>query len=79
VGTSTLRFDAVVTVLDATEEVDPSAAEAPAADLPDAALLSTLTTAAGVHTTGRGVCRDFAHLALSFCRALKMPARYVFG
>ena len=26
-----------------------------------------------------GVCRDFAHLALSFCRALNIPARYVFG
>jgi transglutaminase-like putative cysteine protease len=26
-----------------------------------------------------GVCRDFAHLAVSFCRALNIPARYVFG
>jgi len=26
-----------------------------------------------------GVCRDFAHLAISFCRALNIPARYVFG
>lgn len=24
-----------------------------------------------------GVCRDFAHLAISFCRALSIPARYV--
>ena len=26
-----------------------------------------------------GVCRDFAHLAITFCRALNIPARYVFG
>lgn len=26
-----------------------------------------------------GVCRDFAHLAISFCRALNIPTRYVFG
>jgi transglutaminase-like putative cysteine protease len=27
----------------------------------------------------RGVCRDFAHLGVSFCRALNFPARYVCG
>jgi len=26
-----------------------------------------------------GVCRDFAHLALAFCRALNIPARYCTG
>jgi len=26
-----------------------------------------------------GVCRDFAHLALTFCRCLNLPARYVNG
>lgn len=26
-----------------------------------------------------GVCRDFAHLAIAFCRALNIPARYVTG
>lgn len=25
---------------------------------------------------GQGVCRDFAHLGISFCRALNVPARY---
>jgi transglutaminase-like putative cysteine protease len=25
------------------------------------------------------VCRDFTHLAISFCRALNIPARYTFG
>jgi transglutaminase-like putative cysteine protease len=25
------------------------------------------------------VCRDLAHLAVTFCRALNIPARYVFG
>jgi len=37
------------------------------------------STAADVFESGRGVCRDFTHLAISFCRALNIPARYVFG
>ena len=37
------------------------------------------STAMDVFTAGRGVCRDFTHLAISFCRALNIPARYVFG
>jgi transglutaminase-like putative cysteine protease len=37
------------------------------------------TTAADVHASGYGVCRDFTHLAISLCRALNIPARYVFG
>jgi transglutaminase-like putative cysteine protease len=32
-----------------------------------------------VYLHRRGVCRDYAHLAISFCRALNYPARYVFG
>jgi transglutaminase-like putative cysteine protease len=37
------------------------------------------STAVDVNTSGFGVCRDFTHLAISFCRALNIPARYVFG
>ena len=37
------------------------------------------STAADVNVTRLGVCRDFAHLAISFCRALNIPARYTFG
>lgn len=37
------------------------------------------STAADVNGTRFGVCRDFTHLAISFCRALNIPARYVFG
>jgi transglutaminase-like putative cysteine protease len=37
------------------------------------------TTAADVYRARQGVCRDFAHLAITFCRALNIPARYVFG
>ena len=37
------------------------------------------STAVDVNRTGFGVCRDFTHLAISFCRALNIPARYVFG
>jgi transglutaminase-like putative cysteine protease len=40
---------------------------------------TTLSTAADVNLAGYGVCRDFTHLAISFCRALNIPARYVFG
>lgn len=37
------------------------------------------TTAVDVYERRVGVCRDFAHLALTFCRAMNIPARYVFG
>lgn len=127
-GESTLRYDAVVAVPDATEDVDTDAAEVPARDLPDDVLLYTMpsryclpdvlgdeawrrfgshapgyrrvqaicdhvhrhlafaygssaptTTAADAYAAGKGVCRDFAHVAISFCRALSIPARYAFG
>jgi transglutaminase-like putative cysteine protease len=38
-----------------------------------------VTTAAEVLEARKGVCRDFAHLAITFCRALNIPARYAFG
>jgi transglutaminase-like putative cysteine protease len=127
-GKSTLRYDAVVTVPDATEPVNLDAREIPAADLPDEVLPYTLpsryclpdvladeawslfgslapgyrrvqaicdhvhghlrfaygsssptTNAAEAYAAGTGVCRDFAHVAISFCRALSIPTRYVFG
>lgn len=42
---------------------------------------STTATATSedTFTTGMGVCRDFAHLAITFCRAMNIPARYVHG
>lgn len=128
VGEATLRYDALVAVPDATEDVAPDAAEVPVAHLPDNVLLYTMpsryclpdvladqawrlfgghqpgyrriqaicdhihkhlrfeygstgptTSAADAYADGRGVCRDFAHVAISFCRALSIPARYVFG
>ena len=127
-GISTVRYDALTVVPDATEEVNLDAAETPTADLPDDALIYTLpsryalpdvlgdeawklfsdvkpgyqrvqaicthvhnhlqfrygsstalTTAADAYSSGYGVCRDFTHLAITFCRALSIPARYVFG
>ena len=36
-----------------------------------------LTSAFDTATERAGVCRDFAHLAIAFCRALGIPARYV--
>lgn len=35
------------------------------------------TSGFDAYTQRRGVCRDFAHLGVSFCRALNIPARYV--
>ena len=114
VGDTTLRYDAVVTVPDATEDVDLDASEVPAAHLPDDVLVYTLpsryclpdvlgdeawrlfgnekpgyrrvqaicdhvnghlrfgygssnptTTAADAYAAGTGVCRDFAHVAIT--------------
>jgi transglutaminase-like putative cysteine protease len=36
-------------------------------------------TAWGGHTDRRGVCRDFAHLAVALCRCMNIPARYCTG
>jgi transglutaminase-like putative cysteine protease len=37
------------------------------------------TSAYDTATQRIGVCRDFAHLGIAFCRALNIPARYVSG
>ena len=36
-------------------------------------------TATEAYAEQRGVCRDYAHLALAFCRCLNIPARYCTG
>jgi len=36
-------------------------------------------TASEAYEDKRGVCRDYAHLAIAFCRALNIPARYCTG
>ncbi|GJE59568.1 transglutaminase-like domain-containing protein [Methylobacterium trifolii] len=36
-------------------------------------------TAAEVFEERRGVCRDYAHLAITFCRCLNIPTRYCTG
>lgn len=36
-------------------------------------------TALDVYTERLGVCRDYQHLAITFCRALNIPARYATG
>lgn len=36
-------------------------------------------TASQAHTERTGVCRDFAHLAITFCRCMNIPARYCTG
>lgn len=37
------------------------------------------TSAWDVWLSRQGVCRDYTHLAIAFCRALSIPARYVGG
>jgi transglutaminase-like putative cysteine protease len=39
----------------------------------------TTTTACDVFLQRAGVCRDFAHLGVTFCRALNIPARVAVG
>lgn len=36
-------------------------------------------TAYDVYVEKQGVCRDFTHLALTFCRCMNIPARYTTG
>ena len=40
---------------------------------------NSTTTAREVFVERAGVCRDFAHLGITFCRALNIPARLVVG
>lgn len=40
---------------------------------------TSTTTSYDVYQAGSGVCRDFAHLGVTLCRALNYPARYVCG
>lgn len=40
---------------------------------------SPTKTAFDVYEEGRGVCRDYQHLALTFCRCMNIPARYATG
>jgi transglutaminase-like putative cysteine protease len=37
------------------------------------------TSALEAYRVRTAVCRDFAHMAISFCRALSIPARYISG
>lgn len=36
-------------------------------------------SASEAYAEGKGVCRDFAHLAVTFCRCMNIPARYCTG
>jgi transglutaminase-like putative cysteine protease len=40
---------------------------------------SPTKTARDVYADRRGVCRDFQHLAITFCRCMNIPARYATG
>jgi transglutaminase-like putative cysteine protease len=40
---------------------------------------SPTKTAFQVYNDRRGVCRDYSHLAIAFCRCLNIPARYCTG
>jgi hypothetical protein len=40
---------------------------------------SPTKTAWDAYSEGRGVCRDFAHLATTLCRCMNIPARYCTG
>jgi transglutaminase-like putative cysteine protease len=40
---------------------------------------NALSTARDALAANAGVCRDYAHIAIAFCRALNIPARFVTG
>jgi transglutaminase-like putative cysteine protease len=40
---------------------------------------SSTKTALQAYTDRNGVCRDYAHLAITFCRCMNIPARYCTG
>jgi transglutaminase-like putative cysteine protease len=40
---------------------------------------SATRSASETYAEGRGVCRDFAHLAVAFCRCMNIPTRYCTG
>jgi transglutaminase-like putative cysteine protease len=40
---------------------------------------SSTRTASEAFNERRGVCRDFSHLAITFCRCMNIPARYCTG
>ena len=40
---------------------------------------SPTKTAFDAYVEGRGVCRDYAHLAIALCRCMNIPARYCTG
>jgi transglutaminase-like putative cysteine protease len=40
---------------------------------------SSTKSAADVYRDRKGVCRDFTHLAIAFCRCMNIPARYATG
>jgi transglutaminase-like putative cysteine protease len=42
-------------------------------------LTAPTKTSSDVLETASGVCRDFAHTGIAFCRAMSIPARYAFG
>ncbi len=37
------------------------------------------TTSLDVYQSRQGICRDFAHMGVTLCRAMNIPARYCFG
>jgi transglutaminase-like putative cysteine protease len=40
---------------------------------------SSMKSALEAFQQGKGVCRDYAHLAIAFCRCMNIPARYCTG
>ena len=40
---------------------------------------TSTTTGYDAFQNRKGVCRDFAHMGVMFCRAMNIPARYVYG
>jgi hypothetical protein len=89
-GGITFNGDTLVRDSGQLDLVVPTAQQIPIDQLPDECLLHNHVTfgyqhahymksAHDVYEQKTGVCRDFAHLALTFCRCMNIPARYCTG
>jgi transglutaminase-like putative cysteine protease len=73
--------DAAVAALTAEVGSDPAAmcSRVHAAFAYEYGITGVATTASEALAGGRGVCQDYAHVMLSMCRLVGIPARYVSG
>jgi hypothetical protein len=82
-GRLTISTDFLIQDSGEADVTAPQAEQSALEDLPVEVLIyllgSPTKTAFDAYTEKRGVCRDFAHLAVTLCRCMNVPARYCTG